>query len=291
LVGDPKSPYDNNYNNFFPSIFITRKITETDELGLSYSKRVSRPRSRQLNPARYYSDTLNIRAGNPYLNPEFTNSLEFAYNKYWKGGSFSSAIFYRNSTDVIQRVNLVDNNGVATRTYDNIASTDDFGFEASAMAKIYKWWSLNANINLYMTNLNSDDPNFSNDGFNWFFRMNNTFNLSKSVSLQASGRYMGKRVIPQGSINPMYGMDLGLRYTFMDKKATLSLRLSDVFNTFRFDYNTVGSGFEEIGHRKWESRVAYITFAYNFGQASKKKKDRIKKDEGNDMQGGEMEGI
>lgn len=269
LVGD--TPYDNNYFNFYPSVFFTRKIGSTNEIGFSYSKRVSRPSTRQLNPAQMYSDTLSIRTGNPLLNPEFTNSLETSYTKYWKGGSFNTAVFYRYTTDKIQRVKEVNEFGVSTTSYGNIATAQEIGFEASIMTKIFDWWSINASTNLYYTNLDTDDPNYSNDGVNWFSRVNNTFKLSPSWSVQASGRYSAKRVIPQGYIDPMYKADLGVKKTILNKKGTIGFRLSDVFNTMEFGYTTSGDGFEEVGGRKRESRVAYLTFTYNFGESNKKK--------------------
>ncbi len=267
-----ETPYDNNYFNFYPSVFVTKKIGERNEIGFSYSKRVSRPSTHQLNPAKMYSDTLNIRTGNPLLNPEFTNSLETSYTRYWKGGSFNSAIFYRHTTDRIQRVKLVDEYGVSTTTYGNIATAQEIGLEASIMTKIYKWWSINASTNLYYTNLDTNDPNFSNNGVNWFTRMNNTFKLSPTWSIQASGFYMAKRIIAQGHLDPMYKADLGIKKTIFNKKGTIGFRLSDVFNSFNFTYYTSGNGFEEVGNRNWESRVAYLTFSYNFGESHRKKR-------------------
>jgi outer membrane receptor protein involved in Fe transport len=267
-----ETPYENNYFNFYPSVFFVRKIGKRNEIGFSYSKRVSRPSTRQLNPAKIYSDELNIRMGNPMLNPEFTNSLETSYTKYWKGGSFSSAIFYRHTTDKIQRIKLVDSTGVSTSTYDNIATAQEFGFEASVMTKLYDWWSINASTNLYYSILDTDDPNFSNNGVNWFTRLNNTFKLSPTWSVQASGMYMAKRVIAQGHIDPMYKADLGIKKTIFNKRGSIGFRVSDVFNSFNFTYYTDGTGFEEVGNRNWESRVAYITFSYNFGEAQRKKR-------------------
>ena len=267
-----ETPYENNYFNFYPSAFLTRKIGESNEIGFSYSKRVSRPSTRQLNPAKVYSDDLNIRMGNPMLNPEFTNSLETSYTRYWKGGSFSSAIFYRHTTDKIQRIKLVDQNGISTSTYDNIATAQEVGLEASVMTKLNGWWSINASTNLYYTQLDTDDPNFSNNGINWFTRLNNTFKITPTWSLQASGWYMAERVIAQGHIEPMYKADLGVKKTILNKRGTIGFRLSDVFNSFNFTYYTSGTGFEELGNRNWESRVAYLTFTYNFGESQRKKR-------------------
>ncbi|MCK5824916.1 MAG: TonB-dependent receptor [Ichthyobacteriaceae bacterium] len=270
LVGD--TVYENDYFNFYPSLFLKRKIGgEGNEVGFSYSRRVSRPSTWKLNPAKRFNDTLNIRQGNPYLNPEFTNSFEVLFNKYFKEGSFNSSVFYRHTTDRIQRIKSVDDNSVSTMSYANISSADEVGAEASVMYKVAKWWSLNANFNVYYINYNFDNTAINKNGINWFVRLNNTFNITKSFSLQASGKYNGKRVIAQGYVDPMYSVDLGLRKSFFNKKASLSFRVSDVFNTYKLDYYTSGTGFKEEGMRRWESRVAYLTFNYKFGDAKKRK--------------------
>ena len=64
----------NDYFNFFPSAHLRYSFSKKSELGLSYSKRITRAGSGELNPFTSYSDPLNLRKGNPYLQPEFINS-------------------------------------------------------------------------------------------------------------------------------------------------------------------------------------------------------------------------
>ncbi|MBK5270033.1 MAG: TonB-dependent receptor, partial [Bacteroidia bacterium] len=62
------------WDALFPSLFVTKKISEDDELQFNYSRRIRRPRFWQLNPYIDINDPSNIRQGNPQLKPEFINS-------------------------------------------------------------------------------------------------------------------------------------------------------------------------------------------------------------------------
>ncbi len=72
-------PIKRNFLNYFPSAHIKWDIDEKNSTQFAYSRRVSRPHTRMLNPFIDYSDPLNLSMGNPWLNPEFTNSLELSY--------------------------------------------------------------------------------------------------------------------------------------------------------------------------------------------------------------------
>ena len=51
-------------------------------------------------------------------------------------------------------------------------------------------------------------------------------------------------------------------------KGSLTLRVSDIFNTLQFNFNASGTGFEALTRNKRESRIAYLGFSYRFGNAS-----------------------
>ena len=76
--------------------------------------------------------------------------------------------------------------------------------------------------------------------------------------------YRGKFKFVQGEMQPMWRMDLGARYTFMDGKATLSARVSDIFKTFHAEAH-IDNPVPGIGKFHWESHTLYVGFSYNFG--------------------------
>ena len=68
-----------SYFELFPSLYLTYSLPKDNELQLNYTRRVNRPRGRQINPFKDYSDSTNISYGNPDLMPEFSSSFEFSY--------------------------------------------------------------------------------------------------------------------------------------------------------------------------------------------------------------------
>ncbi len=72
-----------NYFGLFPTVFLTYRLTENDELQLNYTRRLQRPWGGQLNPFVNITDSSNISYGNPLLRPQYANSFEFNYIKTW----------------------------------------------------------------------------------------------------------------------------------------------------------------------------------------------------------------
>jgi outer membrane receptor protein involved in Fe transport len=98
------SKIDNILDALLPSLYLSKKVNETDDLQLNYSRRIRRPDFWQLNPFIDINDPLNIQQGNPELKPEYTNSLEFNYSKSFKNNSnFLASIYFRNTTGDITR--------------------------------------------------------------------------------------------------------------------------------------------------------------------------------------------
>ncbi|MFN3639656.1 MAG: TonB-dependent receptor domain-containing protein, partial [Flavobacterium sp.] len=71
------------YNNFFPSAFVAYEISNESSVSLSYSRRISRPRGRFLNPFNGIASNINIFQGNPDLDPAMTDAFDIGYLKRW----------------------------------------------------------------------------------------------------------------------------------------------------------------------------------------------------------------
>ncbi len=79
--------FDNDYASLFPSAFLNYNLSQMKQLKVSYSKRVNRPRTNQLNPFTTFSDPLNLSVGNPQLQPEYIHAVELAYQQFSRKGS------------------------------------------------------------------------------------------------------------------------------------------------------------------------------------------------------------
>ncbi|NLN95447.1 MAG: outer membrane beta-barrel protein, partial [Bacteroidales bacterium] len=88
--------------------------------------------------------------------------------------------------------------------------------------------------------------------------------ILKNSTLQVSGNYSAPTIMAQGKMKEMYSADIAWRTDFLDRKATFSLRLSDVFNTRKFSAETYGIGFNTVSERKMQSRMLWIGLSYRW---------------------------
>ena len=295
--------FTDDYTEIYPSAFITYRPNEGDQVQLSYSRRVDRPGLQQVNPIREFATPLISSFGNPNLVPQFTNSYEANYTKRIKNGSITGGVFYRSITDEINRAIYVDRLDLnkTILTFDNFDKTSAYGVELSTNYKPLKWWSINGSFDLFSQTqrgltetLNTTDPNPSEDDIveqrvkvdntAWNLRMNNSFTVTKALTLQAFGFYRGRNKSIQFNADPMYFVNLGARYSFAEGKGTLSLNYNDIFNTMRFAFEG-DYPFAQEGAFNWESNNVYLGLSYRFGSGKNQAKQRKRRDN-NTKQGG-----
>jgi|GEM_PF-5634787 len=278
--------YPRNYYSLYPSVFILHKLNKNNEVNLNYSRRVNRPHSRSLNPFGIYSDPYNVRKGNPNLNPEFVNAIEAGFTHYINKSMLNATVYYRYVTDVISHVNTIDDYGVSTITYDNIGSRESYGGEVTFSGQFFKWWSMNAGFNFYQLSYSSGESvELSNAGFSWNLKASNNFRISPNLSAQLSGRYDAPRIIPQGKISANYAIDAGIKQDLFKKKASINVRVRDIFNTRKFSYNVTGSNYALVSERYPTTRMLQVSFSYKFGKMTDRSRDRKQNPENGDDMG------
>lgn len=259
--------YTFNYFSFFPSVFLSYKFKNEQQWQLNYSRRISRPDMRQLNPFVNFANQFNISYGNPRLKPEYTDAYELSYLKGWKSLFLTSSAYYRYTTDVQQRFISVDTSSVTTVTFVNLGQRKSYGFEFIARLTLAKWWNVTGNFNLYRTGVEGRvaETNYANENTTWSAMLMSNMNIPKVAQIQINGQYRGPQAMAQGIMKAMYGLNVGVKRDLW-KNASLSLNVSDVFNTRQFSTETSSDTFFQTSTRKRESRIATLTFTYRFGK-------------------------
>ncbi|MBC7829787.1 MAG: TonB-dependent receptor [Chitinophagaceae bacterium] len=200
--------FSNSYPvSLFPSIFLSQKLNNSQELQLSYTRRINRPNFFQLIPFVDYSDELNITQGNPGLVPEFTNSLEMSYLKTFNGkNTFLSSVYYKKTTDLITRfldkgVNPFTGKDAIINTYINANSSQSYGAEFTTQIFPVKWWDFTTNVNVYNSAIDAGASKTQSQVgmWSWFGKVNNNFKLPSDFSLQLSASYQSKTNLLAGS--------------------------------------------------------------------------------------------
>ena len=271
---DDRNP--RKYGNFFPSAVLGYEFSERDALQLSYSRRIRRPDFRELNPFYSFSDARNFFAGNPNVNPEYTDAYEIGYLKYFKKGSLTSSIYYRHTEGVITRIREVDSTGFGITLPQNIGFDDSYGFEINGSFDPFKWWRLSGDANFFrsITDGRETDEQLYSDTYTWFARLTSRMTIYKSVDVQLRGNYRAPRKTPQGSDGAMYSLDLGISRDILKKKGTLTLSVSDVFNTRRRFYTAQGVNFFTEGDFQWRARQTVLALNYRLNQDKRRQGGR-----------------
>ncbi|MBL7997346.1 MAG: TonB-dependent receptor [Candidatus Kapabacteria bacterium] len=259
--------FDNDYFSVFPSAFLRYKLNEFNEIGISYSRRITRPSIEALNPFAQFSDPFNFRLGNPYLLPEFSNVIELTGSINAESFSITPTLYHRRSTNSFSRFRTIDSGDVTRTTFVNLATSQSTGMEMILQSTITEWWRVNVSGNVFYQQVDADnlERGLKNSAWAGNTRFNSNVVITESISAQLSYMYNIFGVISQGTLQPMYNWDIAVRYEFLDKAASLSLRVSDIFDTRQFGVNTNTAAFNQEFTRKRESRIGFLTFSYRFG--------------------------
>lgn len=292
------STVNKNYTDFFPSLFLNYEFESTDQLQLSYSRRIRRPRSWFLIPFSSYSDNRNLFMGNPDLNPQYTDSYEMSYVTKLGKLMITPNVYYSITHDNIQRYQSINDDGAIVSRPINVGTDERYGGDLTFTYRPFKWWNLMGNVNLFgyktrgqhtdtYTDIETGETmtqvtNFDGDGFSWFGRLSNTFNLPSKFSIQLSGMYRAGNKTAQSERKPMYGVDLSLSKDLFNDNATITASVRDLFNTRSFRSTSFGENFFMESKFRWGVRSVNVSFSYRFNQS---KRDQRKRQQNNQENG------
>ena len=280
---------DKNYINAFPSAFLSYNLSKIRTIQASYSRRLSRPRFRSLNPFSSFSDPRNIRRGNTDLDPEYTDSYELGILNNLKKASVYIGGYYRYTTGIVERISVAGefagNPSTITTPY-NIGIEDAFGIEGNFSIDPTDWFNVNGNANFYraVTEGSFEGQKLERDAVTANFRLNTRAKVGK-MNYQLSGNYRAPQNTVQGQRKSMYSIDLGANMDVFKGKGTLNLSVRDLFNTRKYRGDLVTETLVEVREFQWRSRQARLSFTYRINQ--KKERGGKGREGGGDDGGGE----
>ncbi|MEM9325639.1 MAG: outer membrane beta-barrel family protein [Bacteroidota bacterium] len=266
-----------NYTNLFPSAFLTYKLTKINQLQASYSRRINRPRFRELNPFSSFTDNRNFRVGNPNLQPEFTDSYELGMIQSFKKSSFYYGVYYRQTNQLIQRITLPpDERGLQIRIPENIGSEESIGIEVNGSHDFTDWYRVNGNFNFFRSEIAGmvgDSISLAATAVTVTSRLSNNFKFENLFDAQVNINYRGPQNTTQGRQLAITVVDIGLSRDVLQKNGTLSLAVRDLFNQRKWRSITELDNFYEESEFQWRrGPTVMMTFTYRLNQ--KKQRQR-----------------
>jgi len=270
--------FENNYFNLFPSAHGSYALSEQQAIKLSYSRRITRPSLWNVNPYTNVTNPLSIRQGNPFLRPEYINSLELGYQRESKLADLSATLFYRYRTDIISTVFELANERTTILTFANTGTSHSYGLELNGTVRPVKPWNVRGSLNYYRNTVNyRSEGRFNSQLRSWDFLLQNQVDLSKKLSLDLLWKYEGPLIDLQETSRARQKIDVGLRLKCLNDKGNLSLQVADVLDSFEYRSTELGNGF--LGRTVWdgETRIGYLTFNYKLAAGQQPEKSARKR--------------
>jgi len=217
--------YVYDYFRPFASANLGYQVNDELQLKANFSQRVERTTTFKMNPfpEREHSETLE--QGDPELLPEFINQVEVGLVKNWKDNSFYATAYHSRVKNLVNRVNTVYNDTILNRIYSNVGTGKSTGVDLGAELYPANWWKFFAGFNTYYYSINGrfDDRAINNSSWVYSFNLTSTFEVSPTVSVQASFNYLSRRVTAQGEDGRFYTPNLSIKKSWLDSRLTASL--------------------------------------------------------------------
>jgi outer membrane receptor protein involved in Fe transport len=237
----------------------------------SYSRRIRRPGTQELNPFVTYFDVRNVFIGNPALSPEYTNAFEFGLTKNGRKGTMQFAPFYRQTSNIIRvDINPTDTiNGreMTSVSFQNLATSNSWGADLNGSLRLGPKFSGFAGFNAFkMVTDGGSTSALGSNSVTWMGRVNASSEVTRTTMLQGAYFYRAPMKLERGQFEAVHGANLAIRQKVNGDKASVTLRVNDPFGTQKFRVRAGDDLVTQITERNFGARMVWLSFQYNYGR-------------------------
>ncbi len=258
---------NNDYVKFFPSFHILNKLNENNELYFNYNKRIYRPRYSQLNPFKYFLNDNTYIIGNPNLKPQIDDTFTLGYTL---NNTHTFELYYRYEKDPALEITFQDNaDNILKSINTNIDRSVSYGLDFTTYTGIANNWNIYVLSSIYYYDnqffaLETNNELINIHEWSIYAQIVNYFTFFKDKSLTADISFLYQSPIALGAsiINDRSGLDINLRKTLWNNRASISIGITDIFNTQNFTSTTKYLNQDVFSDSRLENRL--FTFGFNF---------------------------
>jgi outer membrane receptor protein involved in Fe transport len=256
----------NDYLNLFPNVSLSVKANEDSRFSLAFSRRLDRPAYQRLNPFVALVDDLTFWQGNAFLQPQFSNRYSLDYSH---ANGLVVSLAYSRTNNLIAQVDDTINVTQIVMMPRNVGDQQHYSVNVTRTFKARPWWEVSVNgLFYYVDNFVVFDEKrkFRQDATAYTLNLQQTFRLPKDFTGELSGRYNSATVAGGNKYSRASGQVNVAMKKKLSEAASLSLALTDVFLTNRWNTYSSFNGFfyRNTGHG--ESRQVRLNFTYGFGK-------------------------
>ncbi len=225
---------DRKYGRLFPSLFLSRTISKESSLGMSYSRRITRPTFNDLAPFVIFTDPNTYFAGNAALQPAISNTLKADYR--FKGTLVTLQYTHEDSTIASFQAQVKEGTNKQYSISNNLKNQKTLSLTLSQSYAPTKWWSMYANLTgiWQQTNAYYNDAPIRVEVPNLTVTTMQSFSFPKQLSLELTGYFNSGGLFGIFKLQPFGAANAALQKKFKKNGGKLSLGYDNIFNTMVF---------------------------------------------------------
>ncbi len=261
-----------NYSKLYPSAHFTYSLNPFTQFRTSFGSRVNRPSAKQLDPTpRIDSFSITDTIGNPYLEPEFVNLIEFGVTKTINNVKFDLTSYNHFIQDPIQWVENIDELN-PFYSFENSGSGILNGVEGLIKLDPFRDVELRLTGNYYVLETkeasNSQLNGITKGGHSRLIASYKTQNFGE---FEINGTYKSKQESPQGYQweNGKFVLDFAYQLSILDDHLRITFKGVDLLDNDIFESNLSydsGDGERQVyNYEKQDQRTFYLSMVYKFG--------------------------
>jgi len=264
-----KSINDRIYKDYvfpFPYLLLKYNINKTQSVALSVNRRITRPTYPQMNPFINVIDQMTYETGNKNLKPEILDKIEFNYSLIKEKFQFKTNVFYSITNDFISQVSMLSVPDKLILTYVNGDRQHKIGGDFDITYKFNKHISINPSFSVFYTQSTGqyNEIDLSTNNLAWTGNIKTIIKPEKKTEIQVFLNYNSPIELPQFNLSEIYYADIAVKRTFFDNKFSVSLTLTDIFNSRSWELKSDNAIYKLNNYSKSETRILWIGLTYNF---------------------------
>lgn len=256
-----------------PSLHLSYRTESMHNFSLSYTRRIAAPEASQLSMFPLYDED-EFSTGNPDLDRIYTNAFEAGWTKYFMNfGSVGLSAYYRGKSNEVNEIQMSVYHPLYGRVVPysypvNVGKSHNAGFEFNMMYRPSGFFNLRFYANLYDSYLETvfNDTPYKSDMWSYSFRLNLWAKLWNKIEVTASGYYSSPTQSLFSEIHSRYGIDAGLRADFFDRKMSVFVNASDIFNWNRWARSNNSPYVKSDANSKYNSSAVSVGVTFRFGK-------------------------
>lgn len=270
-IGTPETastePLHRKYDNLYPSLLLSHQASRFSQ-SLSYRSSETRPSFQELNTGTVYANHYMRQVGNSQLEPSKRHEFQYqaSYGDLFLQASYTYVKDY--ITSIIEPDS--DDPQIGYITWTNIDHCWNWG---SFLGYRHRWGFYEPQVQAgiqqgFIKAISMGKEKSFHDPY-YIFSLYNGFHLPKGWYMNLSFSYRSSGTYDYLTINSVHNFDFQLYKSFLKDRLSLSLNVSDIFNTIsRKTDGTYGN--VRFQQQKWEdTRNVQLRLTYRFNQAKK----------------------